>query len=211
MPGERRCLARYALHHIAIAADDINVVVEQRKARPIELPREPAPGKRHADAVAAALPERTGRGLDARREVIFGMAGTLAAKLAKPFDVVERNRGLARPLVVRVDGLDAGEMEHGVKQHRGMAVGQHKTIAIRPNRIVGIEPQEVLPDRVDHRRQSHRRAGVAGLRLLDSVHCQGANRVDAQAIDTGGTRSTSSRNGLHRHISLRHLERWSRN
>ena len=46
-----------------------------------------------------------------------------------------------------------------------------------------IEPQEVLPERVDHGRHGHRRTGVAGLRLLDSVHCQGANRVDAEVSD----------------------------
>ena len=122
MPGERRCLARYALHHVAVAANDINVVVEHREVRSIEMLSEPAPGKRHADAVAAALPERTGRGLDARRQVIFGMAGTLAAKLAKPLDVVECDRGLAEPFIFRVDSFYPGEMEHGVKQHRGMAV-----------------------------------------------------------------------------------------
>ena len=93
--GERGRFARYAFHHVAVAAQRINVVVEYREARPIEMLGQPARGERHADAVAAALPERTGRRLDARGQMVFGMAGALAAELPEPLDVVERDRGLA--------------------------------------------------------------------------------------------------------------------
>lgn len=43
---------------------------------------------------------------------------------------------------------------------------------------------------------------MPGVRLLDSVHRQGTNRVDAKAIDTWGGRSTGSHNRVHRHVSL---------
>ena len=62
--GERGRFAGDALHHIAVAAQGENVVVEEREIRPIEMPGQPAADHRHADAVAAALAERTG-GLDA--------------------------------------------------------------------------------------------------------------------------------------------------
>ena len=63
-----------------------------------------------------------------------------------------------------VDRLHAGEMQHRIEQHRGVAVGQHEAVAIGPDRIVRIEAQEMLPQRVNHRRQGHRRAGMAGIR-----------------------------------------------
>src|SRR5262249_42209599 len=65
MAGDRRGLARHALHHVAVAAEDIDVVIDQRQIRPIESLREPALRHRHADAVAAALAQRPRRGLDA--------------------------------------------------------------------------------------------------------------------------------------------------
>ena len=116
--------------------------------------RQPAPGERHADAVAAALAQRPGRRLHARGQVIFGMAGAFAAELPKLLDVVERDRGLAEMLIFGVDGLHTAEMQQCVEQHRGMAVGQHEAVAIGPDRIVWIEAQKILPQRIGHRRQA---------------------------------------------------------
>ncbi len=161
MAGERSRFARYALHHVAVAAYGINVVVEHRVIRPIEMLRQPAPGKRHADAVAAALAERPGGRLHSRRQVIFGMAGAFAAELPKPLDIVERDRGLIEMLILCIDGLHAGEMQQRVEQHRGMAIGKNEAIAVGPDRIIWIEAQKILPKRVGHRRQRHRRAGMA--------------------------------------------------
>ena len=75
MAGERGRLAGDALHHVAVAADRIDVVVEQREVRRVVARRQPALGDRHADAVAAALAERPGGGLDAGGEAVFRMAG----------------------------------------------------------------------------------------------------------------------------------------
>ena len=181
--GERGRFARHTLHHVAVAAYDINVVVEHRVIRPIEMLSQPAPGERHADAVAAALPERASRCLDSRCQVVFGMAGAFAAELPKPLDIVERDRGLAETLVFGIDGFHAAEMQHRVEQHRGMAIGKNEAIAIWPDRIVRIEAQKVLPDGVDHRRQCHRRAGVAGIGLLHGVHRQRANCIYALLVN----------------------------
>ena len=99
--GERSRFAGHALHHVAIAANGINVVVEQREVRPVEMRGEPASGERHADAVAAALAERPGRGLDPGGQTIFRMAGAFAADLPETLDVVEGDRGLPEALVSR--------------------------------------------------------------------------------------------------------------
>ena len=68
------------------------------------------------------------------------------------------HRQLAEPLVLRVDRLHAGQVQHRVEQHRRVAHRQHEAIAVRPDRIVGIEAQELLPETVGHRRHRHRRA-----------------------------------------------------
>ena len=148
--------------------------------------RQPALGHRHADAVAAPLAQRAGRGLDARGQPILGMARALAAELAEPLDIVERDRRLAERLVLGIDRLDAGQMQHGVQQHRRVAVGEHEAVAVRPDRIVRVETQKVLPQRIGHRRQRHRRAGMARIGLLHGVHRQGADGVDAKPVECAG-------------------------
>ena len=63
-----------------------------------------------------------------------------------------------------------------------MAVGEDETISIRPDRIIGIEAQKALPERIDHRRQRHRRARMPGIGLLDRIHRQCTNCVDALIV-----------------------------
>ena len=93
---------------------------------------------------------------------------------------------LADDLVVGVDRPDAGQVEQRVEQHRGVAGGEHEAVAVRPDRVGGVEAQEALPERVGDRRQRHRRPGMAGVRLLDRVDRQRADRVDAELVDLGG-------------------------
>jgi hypothetical protein len=168
MTGERGRLAGDPLHHVAVAADGINVVVEYRVTRPIEMLRQPAAGHRHAYAVATALAERSGRGLDARSQAIFGMAGTFAAELSKTPDIVERDRGLVEPLFLICNTYPA-QMQHRVQQHRGVSVGQDEAIPIRPERIIWVKAHKTLPKRIHQRSQRHWRAGVAGIGLLDGI------------------------------------------
>ena len=167
---ERGRFAGDALHHVAVAAHRVNIVVENLETGPIEVLRQPAFADRHANACGAALAQWPGRRLDARRHMIFGMAGALAADLAKGFDIVERNRGLGEDFRCGIDRLDAGKMQHGVEQHRRMSVGQDETVTVRPDRIFRIITQETLPQRVNHWRQSHRRSGMSGVGLLHGVH-----------------------------------------
>ena len=64
-----------------------------------------------------------------------------------------------------------------------MAVREDEAITIGPDRILRIEAQYAIPDRVDQRRESHRRAGVSGFGLLHRVDRKRANGVDAQLIE----------------------------
>ena len=176
--GQRRRFRRDALHQAAVAAHGVDVVVEDLEARPVVAVGEPLLRDGHAHAGRHALPERAGGGLHARDPVVFRMPGRLAVELAEVADVVERHRGLPQPLVVGIHRLRPGQMQHRPEQHRGVAVGEHEPIAIGPDRILRIEAHHAVPDRVDERRQRHRRAGMPGLGLLDRVDRERADGVD---------------------------------
>ena len=182
MTGQRRGFAGDALHQIAVAANRVDVVVEQRETRPVVMRAEQARRDRHADAVAAALAERPGRGLDAGGVAVFRMAGRDAVELAEILDVVEAHRrtiGDALP----VDAPHLGQVQQRIEQHRGVAGRQHEAVAVGPQRIGRVVAQKLLPQRIGDRRDPHRRAGMAGLRLLHGVDGQRADGVDAQPVD----------------------------
>src|SRR5208282_3732873 len=129
MPRDRRCLARYAFHQVAVAANAEDAMIEQPRFVAVEVRLEMLRGHRHADAVAEALTERAGGGLDAGDAPVLGMPRRFAAELAKLLDVVERN-------------VIAGEIEQAVDQHRAVAGGQDETIAPEPFWIFGVVAHE---------------------------------------------------------------------
>ncbi len=171
-------LARDALHHVAVAAQRVDVVVEQLEAGTVEVLGQPARADRHADAGGGTLAEGPGGGLHARGHPVLGVPGAGAVELPEALDVVERHRGAAS--AVR---LHAGQMQQGIEQHRSVPAGQHEPVAIGPLRIVRVEAEKVLPQRVGDRRQRHRSARMPRVRLLHRVHRQRADRVDAQLVE----------------------------
>src|SRR2546422_4159412 len=98
--------------------------------------------------------------------MILGMPWGFALELPEMTDIFQGNRWMPEPFVIRVDRLCAGEMEHGPEQHRGVAVREHEPIAVGPDGVLRIEAHDAIPDRVNERRERHRRAGVTGLSLL---------------------------------------------
>ena len=183
MTGERGGLGADAFHQAAVAADRIDVVVEDVEAGVVVAVGQPLSCNGHADAHRHALAERAGCRFDARDPVIFRMPRRFAAELAEMFDVVERHRRLADGFVLRIHGLGAGQIEYGPQQHRSVAVGQHEAVAIGPDWVLRIEAQDLVPNRVDQRRQRHRRAGMTGVRLLDGVDRQRADRIDRELVE----------------------------
>ena len=64
MTRQRRRLRRHALHHVAIAANRVDVVPEDLEVGAIVAVGEPRLGNGHAHAGGDALPQRPGGGLD---------------------------------------------------------------------------------------------------------------------------------------------------
>ena len=110
------------------------------------------------------------------------MPGSLAAKLTEVADVIERDRRIAQPLVVGIHGPRPGQVEQRPEQHRGVAVREHEAVAAGPDRIHRIEAHDAIPERVDQRRERHRRAGVTGVGRLDRIYRQRPNGVDGELI-----------------------------
>ena len=79
-PARRDRLVADAFHQVAVAGDDIGLVIDQLVA---EAGIEDALGQRHADGIGDALAQRAGGGLDAGQVAIFGMAGAGAADWRK--------------------------------------------------------------------------------------------------------------------------------
>ena len=138
----------------------------------IELRRQPPLGDGHPDRVGEALAERPGRRLDARRQAVLGMARGPRAPLPERLEVVERE-------------VVAGQVEHRVQQHRGVPGAQDEAVAVRPVGVRRGVAEEARPERVGHRRRTHRRARMPRVRLLDAVDRQGPDGVDRQAVEVG--------------------------
>ena len=183
MARQRGRLARETLHHVAVAGEGVDVVVEHREVRPVEVHGQPPGGDRHPDARRDPLAEGTGGRLHAGGPAVLGMPRALAVELPEVADVVERHGRFARHLVVGVHRLRAGQVEERVEKHRGVPGREDEAVAVRPDRIRGIEAEDALPEAVGERRHPHRCPGMTRVRLLHGVDRERANRIDAQLIE----------------------------
>ena len=77
--------------------------------------------------LAEALAERPGRGLDAERVAVLGMAGRAGPELPEAPQLVQRH--------VRI----AGQVEQRVEQHRAVAGREHEPVAVRPIRMLRVD------------------------------------------------------------------------
>ena len=181
--GQRGRLAADAFHQVAVAAQGVDVEVEQLEAGPVVVGGQPAGGDRHAHAVADALAQRAGGGFHAAGVPVLGMARAAAVQLAELADGVQRHgRLVGRPAVV-VQLLHAGQVQHGVEQHRGVAAGEHEPVAVGPGGLGRVVAEHLVPQHVGHRGQGHRRARMPAVGRLDGVHREGADGVDCQLFD----------------------------
>ena len=188
MASERCCLAADAFHHVAVTAQRIHLVVEQRMSVAVVRGGEPTLRDGHAHAGRRTLTERAGGGLDARSPAVFRVPSAAAASLPKAFQIGQRHgrstqlgaRLLVRRTLLR---LHCAQVQQAVEQRRRVADRQHEAVTVRPLGIVRVVAQEALPQAVRGWRRTHRCAGVAGVRLLHRVNGQGAQCVDAQLIE----------------------------
>ena len=190
MPGDRRGFRGNSFHHVAIAANRPNVVVEQLESRTIEILCQPALGDRHAHAIGHTLTQRAGGRLHTRGQAVLGMARRFAADLPEILDLIERQRRSRKNFAVGTYFAHARQMQQGIQQHGGVPVGEHEAVAVRPDRIFRVIAQKLLPQTVGYRSQRHRRPGMPRVRLLHRVHRKRANGVDTQLVElcTGGDR-----------------------
>ena len=166
--GERARLVADPFHQAAVAEEHVGMVVDDVVAVAVELGGEELFRERHADGVGQALAERAGRRLDAGRDRELGVAGRLAVQLAEVAQLRERE-------------VVAGQVQQRIEQHRAVPVREHEAVAAGPARIGRVVAQVPAPERDRDLGHAHRRARVAGVRLLDRVHREGADRVGHQA------------------------------
>jgi hypothetical protein len=73
-------------------------------------------------------------------------------------------------------------MEKRIQQHGGVADRQDKAVTIGPERVLLIETKKSLPQTIGNRCEGHRRSWMARVRLLDRIHGQGSDGIDAELI-----------------------------
>ncbi len=178
--GEGGRLVRNALHHAAIAHEHIGVMIDDGVAGPVEGGRQRALGQRHSDRIGKSLAQWPRGGLDAEMHFALRVPRSLGAELPKILDFLHR-QGIA------------GEMQHRVEQHRGVAVGEHESVAVHPCRIARIELKHVSPQDFGDVRHPHGRARMARIRLLDRIHGEGSNGVCKVAAGGHGELLNSTR------------------
>ncbi len=162
MAGKRDRFLAHAFHQAAVARQAIGVVADDAIAvAGIEQPL----GERHADGIADPLPKRPGRGFDAGRMTIFGVARGLRAELAEILELLD--------IHLRI----AGEIEQRIEQHRAVAGREHEAVAVGPIGIGGIELQEAREQHGGDVGHAHGHAGMAGIGLLHGIHGKRADRI----------------------------------
>src|SRR5579875_2671516 len=121
----------------------------------------------HPDAVAESLTERAGCRLNSLGKRILGMTRRFASPLAKLLELIERH-------------VVTGQVKQAVQEHTAMTSGKNKPIAVGPCRLQWVISQVSGPEHISHWRGAHRHSGMAGIRLLNSIHHQTANGIDAE-------------------------------
>src|SRR5262245_26627649 len=117
MSGHRCGLTGHTLHHVAVSAQNVDVVVKEVEAWPIEMAGSPMRGDGHADTGGHTLPQRAGGRLDTRGPAVLGMTWASAVELSKASDVFQRHGLLTDYFVLGIHRLDAGEVQQRVEKH----------------------------------------------------------------------------------------------
>ena len=108
-----------------------------------------------------------------------GWPGGVGAPLAEVAQLLHRH------------GLEAGQVQQGVEQHRAVAGRQHEAVAVGPVGLGGVVLQELGQQHRGHVGHAHRHARVAGVGLCDGVHRQDADGV-GHRLRRGGHGAGSS-------------------
>lgn len=161
----------HAFHQIAVAAEDVGVVVDDVEVRPVVGSTEMAFRHGHADAHGEALSERAGGGFNAIGVAELGMAGGERTQLTEALEVIERE-------------LVAAEEERTVEQGRCVAVRKDEAVAVGPFGVGRIMLHQFAIKQVGDRGATHGRAGVAALGFFYRINGQQPQRVDGKIVES---------------------------
>ena len=172
--GQRSGFRADAFHQAAIAANRIRIMIDDLVSRLVVASRQMGFGHRKTDGIGNALSERTGRRIDARGDVVFGMARRNAAELAELPDIIQTDR-------------IAVQVKQGIEQRGGVAVREHKAIPVRPADVVRAKMHVAAPDDVCHCCTAHRCPRMTGIRSLNHVHrkCAKGQYIELIDVDIG--------------------------
>jgi len=176
MARQRNRFVADAFFQVAVAGDDIGLVVDQLAA---ETGIEMGFGQRHAYGIGDALAQGAGGGLDPGGMAIFGMAGGAAAHLPEILQLLQGH--------VRI----AGQIKQRIQQHRPMTGRQHKAVPVGPMGIGGVEFQEAGEKHRGGVRHAHGQAWMTGLGLLHRIDGEHADDI-GKAADFGLLRRSGS-------------------
>ena len=171
MAGERDGLLADAFHQVAVGGEHVGLVIDDRVA---EL------GSQCFSAIA--MPTAVARPWPSGPVVVSTPGVMKFSGWPGVFEPSWRKRLISSRRHRRI----AGEIEQRIDQHRAVARREHETVAIGPVRVAGVEFEKL---REQHRGDvggAHRQAGMARLRLLDGVHCQGTQGVCHLLMGHGG-------------------------
>ena len=180
--GQRADFVADAFHQAAVAEEGPGPVVDHRQAGAVVAAGQQFFRQRHADGVGQPLAQRPGGRLDTVGQADFRVSGCPATHLPEVFQLVD-----AEPI--------AAQVQQGIEQHRGMAVGEHETVAVGPGRIDGIVLEVAAPEHFGNIGHAHRSAGMPGSGLFDGIDGQETQGVGELAAGRAGHNGFS-------HVSL---------
>ncbi len=160
-------LVAHTFHEVAVGGHHEDVVVAHRRA---ELGAQSSLGHRHADRHGETLAEGTGRDLDAGRVLHLGVARGDGSPLTELFEILEAH-------------VVAGEVQHRIEEHRRVPAREHEAVAVGPVGFRRVVVHDACPEHVCEGSECHGRSRVARVGLLDGVHRQPADDVDAPLLE----------------------------
>src|SRR6202035_1274422 len=107
MPGQRSGFVTDPFHKVAVAANAVDVMIDDLMSRPVVTRGEPCLRDCHPDAVRETLPQRSSGDVHAHGVASFGVAWCFAAPLAEVLDLVQCK-------------IVSGQMKKTVQEHRPM-------------------------------------------------------------------------------------------
>ena len=128
-------------------------------------------GQRHAHCGRNTLPQRAGGHFNAQIRLVFGVSCGFGSPLAEVAQLLHGQ-------------VIAREVQQGIEQHGGMAVGKHKAVAVKPAGVARIVLETMTPQGFGHVGHAQRCAGVTGAGFFNGVHGKGADGIGA--LSAGG-------------------------